>query len=228
MPHSSPGSSSSRRHRHRHRSLRRRVGDSLVDFWMWMSAAPRRRHHRSRKRGAAGMAAEARMWVSTLPKRHPGIGKVVAADVLITYLYSVAVYALMQPPPPAPPAMDVVAQPLTYVYVAPVAMLAALLGGGQVVQAWAKRPRWWSLTPQAAAIGALAAFLINAPRAVHPLTAPVARAMVVVGALSAVLGVMLTSANYALARALRPRTHRRRRSRSSTAPETPPPAAAAD
>jgi hypothetical protein len=226
MPHGSSGSSSSRRHRHRHRSLRRKAGEAAADFWLRLSAGAKRGHRR--KRSARRMAVDAWMWVWTLPKRHPGLGTVITADVLITYLYSLTVYALMLPPPPAPSAMHVLTQPSTYVYIAPVAMLAALLGGNQVVHAWARRPRWWRLSPQAAAIGGMAAFLITFPDAVLPVLAPVARAVGVTAVLAAGLGAVLTCANYLLARALRPRTRGRRRSRSSTVSETPPLTPAAD
>ncbi|HYR09667.1 MAG TPA: hypothetical protein VEQ60_17970 [Longimicrobium sp.] len=128
---------------------------------------------------------------------------VVLADVVLTYAYCFATYALLPRSPLAAPTADFLTRPWAYGYIAPVAVVAAWRGARRVLDAWAGRPRWWRLALEGAAVGAAAAFLMAPPTPGRPLT-QVARGMLEVAAITGVLGLMLTVLNRPLARALRP------------------------
>ncbi len=128
---------------------------------------------------------------------------VVLADVLLTYVYSFAMYAVLPRSSLAAPTSYFLTQPWVYAYIAPVAGMAAWRGARQVLDAWVGGPVWWRLTLEGAAIGAAAALLVSPP-APGRLSGEVAVDMLEVAGITAVLGLILTAINYPLVRLLRP------------------------
>lgn len=136
-----------------------------------------------------------------MPSIPRALWMVVLADVVLTYAYAFVAVALTPPEGPHAPATYWLTQAWVYALIAPVAAVAAWRGAGQVLNAWAGRPRWWRLTLEGAAFGAAGVVIFAASG--HTL-AEVAMSILEVGAITGGLGVVLTGINLPLARLHRP------------------------
>lgn len=134
--------------------------------------------------------------------RDRSVWMVVLVDVVLAYAFSFVANGLIggSEGPKAPPAYWLT-QWFAYLFIAPIAAVAAWRGARQVLDAWAGRPAWWRLTVEGALLGAGCTVLLALSLgSLRDFAMALRDGVVLCGA----LGVVLTCANYPLARLLRP------------------------